>query len=294
MTILSAFEGVRASCTPGRSLLSGFPCLSVSAFACCFCWLYERPSFKRAADLRDASRQHNADRQFLSRLVHRFRPNHAAHSPDFLPREVFDFVKGYPMRPYDLESEEAQAIFDRPFDHHVAEQEKHYLSEHSLAKLHGKKKTSNLRFALQVHLLDQACHGRAGDAWACSLPARALTFANAYGDYLDQVGDCMEAFFASMVADVAPPAAGSASTLAKFRSLAETSLQQFSEMPLQQRRLLLDLLKVGMTHAAAWVTGSSLRSDREFKSLLEQHAVPRESWDATKSVRWGLCCVARA
>ena len=82
-----------------------------------------------------------------------------------------------------------------------------------------------------------------------------------------------------MVADVAPPAAGSASTLAKFRSLAETSLQQFSEMPLQQRRLLLGLLKVVMTHAAAWVTGSSLRSDREFKSLLEQHAVPRESWD---------------
>ena len=257
----------------------GFPCLFVSAFACCLCRLCDRPSFKRAADLREANRQHNADRQFLSHLVQRFRPIHAAHSPDFLPREVFEFVNGYPMRPYDLESDEAQAIFDRTFDHHVEAQERHYLSEHSLAKLHGKKKTSNLRFALQVHLLDQARRGHAGDGWACSLPARALTFANAYGDYLDRVGDCMEAFFASMVADVAPPAAGSASTLAKFRALAETSLQQFCDMAVEQRRLLLGLLKVVLTHASAWVTGSSLRTDREFKNLLEQQAVPRESWD---------------
>ena len=259
--------------------------LAVAFLACLFpllhaaCRLCDRPSFKRAADLREANRQHNADRQFLSHLVQRFRPIHAAHSPDFLPREVFEFVKGYPMRPYDLESDEAQAIFDRTFDHHVEAQERHYLSEHSLAKLHGKKKTSNLRFALQVHLLDQARRGHAGDGWACSLPARALTFANAYGDYLDRVGDCMEAFFASMVADVAPPAAGSASTLAKFRALAETSLQQFCDMAVEQRRLLLGLLKVVLTHASAWVTGSSLRTDREFKNLLEQQAVPRESWD---------------
>ena len=56
-------------------------------------------------------------------------------------------------------------------------------------------------------------------------------------------------------------------------------MQQFCDMAVEQRRLLLGLLKVVLTHASAWVTESSLRTDREFKNLLEQQAVPRESWD---------------
>ena len=76
VTILSAFESVRASCTLGRSLLSEFPCLSVSLSHAAFVGSTRGPP-SSGPRMRDANRQHNADRQFLSRLVHRFRPIHA-------------------------------------------------------------------------------------------------------------------------------------------------------------------------------------------------------------------------
>ena len=71
------------------------------------------------------------------------------------PREHFEFVKNYPFRVYSLD-DAAKRLFDATFDHHVAKQEENYLLNHAAAKQHGKKKTSNLRFALQVHLREQA------------------------------------------------------------------------------------------------------------------------------------------
>ncbi|CAE7337865.1 unnamed protein product [Symbiodinium microadriaticum] len=206
-------------------------------------------------------------------------PIHAAHSPAFLPQDVFDHVKGYPMRPYTLHPE-AVRIFDETFDHHVAAQERHYLSEHSLAKLHGKKKTSNLRIALQVHLLDQARQGRAGRDWASSVPATALQFANAFGDYLDAVSDSLDSYFAALLpASSGPPAPGSQSSLAKFRSLADSSIDDLCGLSEAVRAVLSRLLRVLLKFPAAWVTGSALRADREFKGILEGAGVARDAWD---------------
>ena len=142
-------------------------------------FFYTRPCFKRSLDLREANDAHNADRGLLQRLVQRFLRVHRAHSPDVLPAEKFELVKGYPFRVYTL-ADEAKHLFDETFDFHVAKQKEHYLRERSLAKLHGKKKTSNLRYALQVHLREQARLGRGGDKWLQLLSPEALHFANHY------------------------------------------------------------------------------------------------------------------
>ena len=114
-------------------------------------FMYTRPSFKRALELRAANDEHNPDRSLTSKLVQRFLSVHRAHSLDHSPRGHFEFSKNYPFRVYTLcPHDEAKALFDQTFDHHVVQQEEHYLQDHALAKQHGKRKTSNLRLALQA------------------------------------------------------------------------------------------------------------------------------------------------
>ena len=114
-------------------------------------FVYMRPSFKRALELREANDEHNADRSLTRRLVDRFLPVHRAHSLDHSPRGHFEFAKNYPFRVYTLSATDgARTLFDQTFDEHVIKQDEHYLQDHSLAKMHGKRKTSNLRLALQA------------------------------------------------------------------------------------------------------------------------------------------------
>ncbi|CAE7501059.1 unnamed protein product, partial [Symbiodinium sp. CCMP2456] len=156
--------------------------------------------FKRAAELREANAAHNPRRTLLADLVDKFLPIHRAHSLDHTPRDLFEFPKDYPLRAYTLHAD-AVPLFDATFDKHVVSQEQNYLTNHTLAKAHGKLKTANLRFGLQVHLREQARLGRAPGDWSLVLSDKALRFGDTFGHYLDVVGDQLGQFFRNLVGE---------------------------------------------------------------------------------------------
>ena len=247
-------------------------------------FLYTRPSFKRALELREANAEHNADRSLTKRLVERFLPIHRAHSLDHTARGQFEFSKGYPFRVYTLSMNDgAQTLFEETFDHHVQQQEDNYLEHHTLAKQHGKKKTSNLRFALQVHMREQARLGRNPDAWSLTVPRAAVEFSQEFGRFLDLIGDKLDSFFASLV-ERHQPAAGlqvvAPTGAQRFRDLAATPLDVFQSMTLEHRKVYVRLLKHVFTQTMAWLTGSALRNFAVFKDSMEELRVnPGEADD---------------
>lgn len=77
-----------------------------------------------------------------------------AHQPGHAADDVFEKLKGYPMRAYSL-TDDAKNTSGITFDYHVDMQETNYLKDHGAAKMHGKTKTVNLRPGFQVHLLQE-------------------------------------------------------------------------------------------------------------------------------------------
>ena len=156
--------------------------------------LYTRPSSKRAAEIREANDQHNMNRGLQERLVESFLPLALEHLPEHTAADKFEILKGYPMRAYSF-SQVGKQVFDATFDYHVALQEEHYLKDHNLAKAHGKKKTSNLRFSFQLHLLDEARKGHRGDTWSMEVSEDSVNCGNDIGEFYNLISDKTEAFF---------------------------------------------------------------------------------------------------
>ena len=80
--------------------------------------------------------------------------------------------RDYPLRAYMLHAA-AVPHFDATFHKHVASQEQNYLTNHTLAKAHGKLKTANLRFGPQVHFREQARLGCEPGDWSLVLSDKA-------------------------------------------------------------------------------------------------------------------------
>ena len=133
------------------------------------------------------------NRGLQKRLVKRFLPLALEHLPEHTAADKFEILKGYPMRAYSL-SQVGKQVFDATFDHHVALQEEHYLKDHNLAKAHGKKKTSNLRFSFHLHLLDEARKGHRGDTWGMEVSEDSVNCGNDIGEFYNLISDKTEAF----------------------------------------------------------------------------------------------------
>ena len=238
-------------------------------------FMYCRPSFKRAVELREANAEFNADRSLLPRMVDRFMPVHYAHSLDHSPREHFEFVKNYPFRVYSLD-DAAKRLFDATFDHHVAKQEENYLLNHAAAKQHGKKKTSNLRFALQVHLREQARLGKQPQDWSALVPAAAVEFADAFGGFLDALNEKLDGFFSTLHAsDVsgAPRSVGPGGVV-RLQNWSSLPLDGFKAMSAASRHFYIKLLQLVLKQPVAWFTGSAFRSVAEVKESMEALDMP--------------------
>ena len=147
-TLMYPYFGSLALCIFQTLLLSGRKMMR---------WRFkaERASCTRVRplELRAANGEHNPDRSLIAKLVQRFLPVHRARNLDHRPRARghFEVSKNFPFRVYALCShDQAKALFDQTFDQHVVQQEERYLQDHALAKQHGKRKTANLRLALQA------------------------------------------------------------------------------------------------------------------------------------------------
>ena len=243
-------------------------------------FLYTRPSFKRAAELREANQEHNPRRTLLPDLVAKFLPIHRAHSLDHTPRDLFEFPKDYPLRAYTLHAE-AVPLFDRTFDEHVGMQEQHYLTNHSLAKAHGKLKTANLRFGLQVHLREQARLRREPGDWSLVVTERALRFGDIFGQYLDKVSDRLGVFFHTLLGDNSGGGSGGGGAGtgvgAKMRDLLKTDIAALLQQSQPERVRLLRLVKVVLTQTSPWTLASQLRHVPACQEILAN--VPTEDWD---------------
>ena len=174
-------------------------------------------------------------------MVARFVPIHNAHSPDVVSQELFERVKGYPFRPYTLDAA-AQTLFEQNFDHRVAEQEAAYLRDHAAAKLHGKMKTANLRYGLQVHLLEQARAAASPQQWNTTVEKRALIFCR----HCWRVSEHMDDFFKKLVRAAADAPGGGGSKAG--RDSATVSLDALQGAPDAARQLLFRLLSVILAH----------------------------------------------
>ena len=171
-------------------------------------------------------------------MVARFVPILNAHSPDV-------GVKDYPFRPYILDAA-AQTLFEQNFDHHVAEQEAAYLRDHAAAKLHGKMKTANLCYGLQVHLLEQARAAASSQQW------------NTTGGLH---------FFKKLVRAAADAPGGGGGKAG--RDSATVSMDTLQGAPDATRQLLFRLLSVVLAQPTVWLTGNALRANPEVSSLSE-------------------------
>jgi len=239
-------------------------------------FLYTRPSFKRAAELREANAAHNPRRTLLADLVDKFLPIHRAHSLDHTPRDLFEFPKDYPLRAYTLHAD-AVPLFDATFDKHVVSQEQNYLTNHTLAKAHGKLKTANLRFGLQVHLREQARLGRAPGDWSLVLSDKALRFGDTFGHYLDVVGDQLGQFFRNLVGETPGGGPGNSGTGAKLRDVLKTDVAVLVNQCGPERSRLLRLAKVVLTQTSPWTLASQLRHMPACQEILND--VPSDDWD---------------
>ena len=94
---------------------------------------------------------------------------------------------------------QAYSIFEERFDHHVALQEAAHLRDQEEAKFHGKAKTKNLRWALLIHLVDQARTGVTLEEWSTQLTPGAIHAGNLIGDYCDAFGAKIADFFTGLV-----------------------------------------------------------------------------------------------
>ena len=209
-------------------------------------------------------------------MVARFVPIHNAHSPDVVSQELFEHVKGYPFRPYTLDAA-AQTLFEQNFDHHVAEQEAAYLRDHAAAKLHGKMKTANLRYGLQVHLLEQARAAASPQQWNTTVEKRALIFADIVGAYLDKVSEHMDDFFKKLVRAAADAPGGGGSKAG--RDSATVSMDTLQGAPDATRQLLFRLLSVILAQPTVWLTGNALRANPEVRACLDEAGVDRSLTD---------------
>ena len=76
-----------------------------------------RPSFKRAAELREANAERNPWRTLLTNLLAKPLPIHRADSLHHTPRDLFEFPKDYALRAYTLHAA-AVPLVDATFDEH--------------------------------------------------------------------------------------------------------------------------------------------------------------------------------
>jgi len=237
-------------------------------------FFYTRPCFKRAREIRDANEAHNAGWKYVDTVADAFMRIHKAHSLDYSNKAAFHYMKDYPFRMYSLCEGQATALFDANFDLHAGKQEENYLQHHQLAKLHGKKKTSNMRFAFQIFLREEARLQHAPDVWQTQIDSRCVRFAMHYGDYLDGISDKVATLFSSLQGHVLPSSvSGSTNIRDKFQRLANSDLDTLETLSPEKQGLLAATVRAVLLKPTPWVVSAWLRAAPEVRSKLEAASI---------------------
>ena len=222
-----------------------------------------RPSFKRRRQLREATDALTAgSATWKADMLANFYKLFQAHHPEFAPGAAFQYSKGFPLRVNTLEAGPADARFTETFDHHVDQQEESYLTSHEDFKVHGKKKTRGLRWALLFFLLESAMSPAATvDAWPTAVTAACVEAADEWVTYCDALFDVIQTALAP--AEAAAAAAAPRPQLARSGGTIGLSVSDpwgyFTGLPNTVKPLVPRVMSILARYDKTWILSSQVR-----------------------------------
>ena len=247
-------------------------------------FVYTRPAFKRAREIRSASVTLQQSRFSLEEhLADIFQRAYNAHTPGSpgTPDDQFVRFKEYPFRVYTL-TPEAEARFSSRFDNAVQLQEDSYGIDQQKSKFYGKAKTRDMPGALAFHILREARLGHQGATWDTAITANSMEASEILTNYFLGMNENLQGFFADLIARVSsvgssPTAPGgiagvatgpAGSRRAAINSYLDTTFATFTGMEPEIQGLLHALATTILQNSPPWTDTPQLASMSGVRMLL--------------------------
>lgn len=245
-------------------------------------FMYTRPAFDHAADIRAANQQINQTGTLVEDLATFFWPCHTTHDPVWAGLDRFEKQKGYPFRFYSL-TPDAAAFFDERFDQHVEGQKAAHLADQEKAKFHGKAKTKHLRLALALHLHEQTLARRTQENWKAAVDAKHLAVADEIGKYMDMITARLSDFFGFVMNVAAPkpqstPAAVKLTARQQLDQVLQGAWASFQELPADKQTTFWQLAQMALSSPAVWIENAAFARQSAVRPLVDsigENAVAR-------------------
>ena len=237
-------------------------------------FMYTRPAFDHAAEIRAANQQINQAGTLVEDLATFFWPCHTTHDPVWAGLDRFHKQKGYPFRFYTL-TPDAAAFFDENFDQHVEGQKAAHLNDQEKAKFHGKAKTKHLRLALALHLHGQTLARRTQETWEATVESKHLAVAEEIGKYMDMITARLSDFFGFVMSATGPgpksPATPSTAKLTARQQLDQVlhgAWASFEGLPVDKQVTFWQLAQLALLSSAVWIENAAFARQTAVQQLL--------------------------